>query len=114
MNRCQEDYEKGWTEKQQASVAAAAKADDDKAKQAANEKAKADEAEAGADKAQTQEAEMMSDEYYIAQKAKRRGLGLVRFIGELYKLNMLTARIMRECVVKLLSCVQSLFYFFLH
>jgi hypothetical protein len=32
----------------------------------------------------------MSDEYYIAAAAKRRGLGLVKFIGELYKLGMLT------------------------
>jgi len=104
LNRCQEDYEKGWTEKQQAATAAAAKATDDAAKQAANEKAK-EEAEKGEESSQNKEAEMMSDEYYIAQKAKRRGLGLVRFIGELYKLNMLTARIMRECVQKLLSNV---------
>lgn len=49
------------------------------------------------------EAAMLSDEYYIAATAKRRGLGLVRFIGELYKLNMLTERIMHECVKKLVD-----------
>lgn len=49
------------------------------------------------------EAVMLSDEYYIAAAAKRRGLGLVRFIGELYKLNMLTERIMHECVKKLVD-----------
>ena len=52
---------------------------------------------------ETQEAAMLSDEYYIAAAAKRRGLGLVRFIGELYKLQMLTERIMHECVKKLVD-----------
>ncbi|KAK4167676.1 hypothetical protein QBC43DRAFT_135904 [Cladorrhinum sp. PSN259] len=51
----------------------------------------------------TGEAAMLSDEYYIAAAAKRRGLGLVQFIGELYKLGMLTERIMHECVRKLLE-----------
>ncbi|KAI5853053.1 translation initiation factor 4F, ribosome/mRNA-bridging subunit [Morchella snyderi] len=49
------------------------------------------------------EAVMLSDEYYIAAAAKRRGLGLVQFIGELFKLGMLTERIMNECVRKLLD-----------
>ena len=49
------------------------------------------------------EAKLMSDEYYVAAAAKRRGLGLVRFIGELYKLGMLTERIMHECVKKLVD-----------
>jgi len=49
------------------------------------------------------EAAMLSDEYYIAAAAKRRGLGLVQFIGELFKLCMLTERIMNECVRKLLD-----------
>ena len=52
---------------------------------------------------ETTEAAMLSDEYYIAAAAKRRGLGLVRFIGELYKLGMLTERIMHECVKKLVD-----------
>ena len=46
---------------------------------------------------------MLSDEYYIAAAAKRRGLGLVKFIGELFKLGMLTERIMHECLKKLLD-----------
>jgi translation initiation factor 4G len=46
---------------------------------------------------------MLSDEYYVAAAAKRRGLGLIQFIGELYKLGMLTERIMHECVRKLLD-----------
>ncbi|KAL8914128.1 MAG: hypothetical protein Q9172_007157 [Xanthocarpia lactea] len=52
---------------------------------------------------ESEEAVMLSDEYYKAAAAKRRGLGLVRFIGELYKLNMLTERIMHECVKKLVD-----------
>jgi translation initiation factor 4G len=74
LNRCQEEFERGW------------KVDLPKPK----------EGEAG-------EAAMLSDEYYIAAAAKRRGLGLVQFIGELYKLGMLTERIMHECVRKLLE-----------
>ncbi|KAI6115919.1 hypothetical protein F5141DRAFT_1001013 [Pisolithus sp. B1] len=48
------------------------------------------------------ESELYSDEYYAAQKAKRQGLGLIKFIGELFKLQMLTERVMHECVKKLL------------
>ncbi|KAI8393552.1 uncharacterized protein BYT42DRAFT_551440 [Radiomyces spectabilis] len=44
---------------------------------------------------------MMTDEYYAAAKAKRQGLGLVQFIGELYKRSMLTDRIMLECLKRL-------------
>ena len=35
-------------------------------------------------------------------RARRRSLGNIRFIGELYKLKMLTARIMHECLKQLL------------
>ncbi|CAG8759245.1 7824_t:CDS:1, partial [Acaulospora morrowiae] len=66
LNRCQENFEKGW--KVNVPVPA-------------NEKGEPD---------------LMSEEYYIAAKAKRHGLGLIRFIGELFKLNMLTERIMHE------------------
>ena len=52
---------------------------------------------------ETKEAALLSDDYYVAAAAKRRGLGLVRFIGELYKLGMLTERIMHECVKKLVD-----------
>ncbi|KAF7727491.1 hypothetical protein EC973_007469 [Apophysomyces ossiformis] len=46
---------------------------------------------------------MLSDEYYAAVKAKRQGLGLVQLIGELFKLSMLTDRIMIECLTRLCS-----------
>ncbi|EEH35473.2 hypothetical protein PAAG_06520 [Paracoccidioides lutzii Pb01] len=74
LNRCQEEFERGW-------------------------KINLPEKPEGA----TEEAVMLSDEYYAAAAAKRRGLGLVKFIGELYKLGMLTERIMHQCVKKLVD-----------
>lgn len=94
LNRCQEDFERGWVAKETTAAAAAAKASDDQAIKAANE-TKGD------------ESELYSEEYYAAQKAKRQGLGLIKFIGELFKLQMLTERIMHECVKKLLGNVEN-------
>ena len=74
LNRCQTEFERGW-------------------KMDLPQKPEGE----------SEEAAMLSDEYYIAAAAKRRGLGLVRFIGELYKLGMLTERIMHQCVHKLLD-----------
>lgn len=79
LNRCQEEFERGWT----TNLPEAPEADDGEKK--------------------TSEATMLSDEYYAAAAAKRRGLGLVQFIGELFKLGMLTERIMHECVHKLVD-----------
>jgi len=75
LNRCQQDFEQGWKSKLP------------------------DKPEDGP----PGEAAMLSEEYYIAAAAKRRGLGLVRFIGELFKLSMLTARIMHMCVQRLVD-----------
>ncbi|GFF72715.1 eukaryotic translation initiation factor 4 gamma [Aspergillus udagawae] len=74
LNRCQEEFERGWK---------------------VNLPPKPE--------GVTEEIAMLSDEYYAAAAAKRRGLGLVKFIGELYKLGMLTERIMHECVKKLVD-----------
>lgn len=74
LNRCQEEFERGWKVNLPDQTKAAG-----------------------------EEVTMLSDEYYIAAAAKRRGLGLVQFIGELFKLGMLTERIMNECVRKLLD-----------
>lgn len=74
LNRCQEEFERGW-------------------------KVNLPPRPEG----ETEEAALMSDEYYVAAAAKRRGLGLVKFIGELFKLSMLTERIMHECVKKLVD-----------
>jgi translation initiation factor 4G len=74
LNRCQEEFERGW------------------------EVNLPDKPEG-----QVGEAALLTDDYYIAAAAKRKGLGLIQFIGELYKLGMLTLRIMHECVLKLLD-----------
>jgi translation initiation factor 4G len=50
---------------------------------------------------------LYSDEYYAAQKAKRQGLGLIKFIGELFKLQMITERTIHECVKKFLVKVDN-------
>lgn len=73
LNRCQQEFEKGWK----------------------HDLPKIDESAPGEI--------MMTDEYYAAVKAKRQGLGLVQFIGELFKLQMLTDRVMIECLMKLCS-----------
>lgn len=98
LNRCQEDFERGWVAKEATAAAAATKALEDQAIKAANEKS----TEGG-----NEEVALYSQEYYAAQKAKRQGLGLIKFIGELFKLQMLTERIMHECVKKLLGNVNN-------
>ena len=79
LNRCQEEFERGWS----VNLPEPPEEDDGTKKSG--------------------EAAMLSDEYYQAAAAKRRGLGLVQFIGELFKLGMLTERIMHECVQKLVD-----------
>jgi translation initiation factor 4G len=51
------------------------------------------------------EAMLDSEEYYAATMAKCQGLGPVQLIGELFKLQMLTERIMHGGIKKLLSNV---------
>ena len=87
LSRCQEEFERGWA----VGAAASAKAPEDVAIKRA---AKA-----------TSEFDPHWDAYYAAQEAKRQGLGLVQFVGELYRLQMLTERIMHECIKKLLNNV---------
>ncbi len=98
LGRCQLDFEAGWKAREDAATAAAAKSEEDKERLAENEKHQ----ESGSG-----EAAMLSDEYYAAQKAKRRGLGLVQLIGELFKLDMIGKGVIRTCFVKLLQNVES-------
>ncbi len=98
LNRCQGDFERGWVAKETTGAAAAAKATHDEAAKVANEKTK---------EADKEEAVLYLEEYYAAQKAKRQGLGLIKFIGEMLKLQTLTERIMHECVKKLLGNVDN-------
>ena len=96
LDLCQEDFERGWSVKETTNAAAARKAEQDKAPADAAKKAGGGGEEV-----------LSFDEYYAAQKAKRRGLGLVKFIGELCKLQMLTERTTHECIKKLLSSVEN-------
>jgi translation initiation factor 4G len=85
LNRCQEDFQRGWAVKETAA--------DDAAQKAACE---------GSD-----ESVLYSDEYYAPEKARQHRLGLVKFIGELFKLQMLTERIIHECIKWLLSNIEN-------
>ncbi|KIK43078.1 hypothetical protein CY34DRAFT_738374 [Suillus luteus UH-Slu-Lm8-n1] len=89
LTRCQEDFERGWFVKEAAAASVAAKASDNQTTEG------------------TLDAGFNIDEYYAAQKAKRQGLGLITFIGELFKVRMLTERIMHECMKKLLGNVDN-------
>ncbi|KAG8923092.1 hypothetical protein FRC00_006638 [Tulasnella sp. 408] len=51
---------------------------------------------------------LYSDEYYTLCKIRRQGLGLVRFIGELFKLHLFTERIIHDFLKKLLSKIDNL------
>ncbi|KAG2335635.1 ARM repeat-containing protein [Suillus weaverae] len=92
LNRCQEDFERGWFARE---ATAAATASDDHTTKAAHKKTG------------TKVAELCFDEYYPAEKVQRQGVVLIKFIGELFKLQMFTERIMHECVKKLLGNVEN-------
>lgn len=51
--------------------------------------------------------EMMSDEYYKAMAIKRRGLGLVKFIGELYSMKLINSNVIQRCLIDLSSNVTN-------
>jgi translation initiation factor 4G len=57
--------------------------------------------EACTDEAKRKELQELADDKL--SKAKRRSLGNIRFIGELFKLNMLTEGIMNDCIERLLK-----------
>ena len=92
LNRCQEDFERGWVAREATASAAATKVSEDQAVKVLAVQNK------------NEERPLYSD--YAAQKARRQGLGLIRFIGELFKVQMLTKRIMHECMKKLLGNVE--------
>ncbi|KAJ0961804.1 hypothetical protein J5N97_029632 [Dioscorea zingiberensis] len=79
LNKCQEEFERG-----------------------EREQAEADKAD---EEGEIQQTEGEREEKRI--KARRRMLGNIRLIGELYKKKMLTERIMHECIKKLLGQYQN-------
>ncbi|WVZ17624.1 hypothetical protein V8G54_010606 [Vigna mungo] len=78
LNKCQEEFERGEREEEEAN-----KADEGEVKQSTEERGER------------------------RVKARRRMLGNIRLIGELYKKKMLTERIMHECIKKLLGQYQD-------
>ena len=91
LNRCQDEFER-WISDETSSNTTAFKANNGQTIVATSEE---------------QGRELYSDEFYVAQKAKHHGLGLIKFIGELFKCQILTERIMHECVKKLLGYVEN-------
>jgi translation initiation factor 4G len=81
IERCREDFERGWSFKEPTN--------------------------AGNEKKGMGEAGVYSYESDAAQIAKRRCLGLVKFIGEMFMLQMLSERIMHQFVRKLLADIQK-------
>ncbi|KAF8891819.1 armadillo-type protein [Infundibulicybe gibba] len=82
LGRCQEDFEQWWSiEPSSATVS------DDQ----------------GKGKGSGHRIAFDFDAYDAAQKAKQQSLGLIKFVGELFKLKMLTERIMHEHVKRLLE-----------
>lgn len=96
VGRCQLDFEAGWKEREAAVAKAAEKGEDDKARLDEHAESK------------SSEPAVLSDEYYALQKIKRRGLGLIQLIGELFKLEMVNKNVMSGCFVKLLGVVQTI------
>uniref|UniRef100_A0AAY4AC08 Eukaryotic translation initiation factor 4 gamma 1 n=1 Tax=Denticeps clupeoides TaxID=299321 RepID=A0AAY4AC08_9TELE len=82
LNRCQKEFEKD-------------KDDDEILEQ------KQKELDAAADEEEKQRLSVELEE--SKDKARRRSLGNIKFIGELFKLKMLTEPIMHDCIVKLLK-----------
>jgi translation initiation factor 4G len=68
LNRCQEDFERGWVAKEATAAAAATKSIEDQAAKAANEKNKEDGNEG------SEEMALYSDEYYAVQTINRYNL----------------------------------------
>uniref|UniRef100_A0A667Z0H5 Eukaryotic translation initiation factor 4 gamma, 1a n=1 Tax=Myripristis murdjan TaxID=586833 RepID=A0A667Z0H5_9TELE len=82
LNRCQKEFEKDQ--------------DDDEILEK-----KQKELEAAKDEEESERLKVELEE--ARDKARRRSLGNIKFIGELFKLKMLTEAIMHDCVVKLLK-----------
>jgi translation initiation factor 4G len=88
---CQEDFERGWIVREAPAAAEGTTAIENPLAEARGKG----------------EVALFLSKYYPAQKAKRRGWGLIKFIGEMFKVQMLTERIVHECVEKLLGNAQN-------
>ncbi|KAF9450122.1 ARM repeat-containing protein [Macrolepiota fuliginosa MF-IS2] len=93
LKKYREDFERGWLSGGATTAPVTTKATEGGATKAANEKN-----EGGGE-----EVVLYSTEYYAAQKARQQDLGLIRFVGELFKLQVIAKHIvLYECAKKLL------------
>ncbi|CAL8464440.1 g3975 [Coccomyxa elongata] len=104
LNKCQEEFEEG--DAAMKAVEAREKADQERAD--AKAAGKEDEEEEKEDGEITAEDRLQKkrDDHAAAQlelKARRRALGNIQFIGQLFKKKMLTEKIMHSCLMQLLS-----------
>lgn len=91
LNRCQERFENGWKHNTDVSASTAEQ------KMAKHGAALKDSNISGE--------VILPDEHCGDQYASRRGLALVAFVGELFKIEMISTKVIHSCVVKLLSNV---------
>jgi len=81
LNRCQEHFKRGWMAHAKANAPAVANT--------------------------TVNGQVVDGERRYDENVKRQGLGLVRFVGELFKVEMLSERIMHACIKKYLSDIDT-------
>jgi len=89
LNRCQEVLERGWAAKDAAAEKASKGTTGEKAVETSDE------------------VELYSHEYDGTQEARRQALGLVQFISEMFKLQMMTERVMHECIKRFLANIED-------
>lgn len=94
LKECQEGFEGRWVLKDK--MAANRSSENEAAIEATERKGKDDE-----------ELALHSDTYRATQKARRQGLSLVKFIAELFKVQMLTELIIHNCVKELLGDIDD-------
>lgn len=94
LNRCQEDFQRGWVV-EDGTTNTVRKIPHPVARGTANEGKGAE------------GTIQYLEKYDAVQEARRRGLGVVKFMGELFKLSMMTERIMHECVKQLLTSIEN-------
>lgn len=87
LNRCQGDFRRRWSTKHALSAP----------------KTNEDQESVGGENEEAGEEVLQRDEDDAFDESKRQWLGTVRFIGELFRLRMLTARMMHTSIMKLLS-----------
>ncbi|KAJ9099958.1 hypothetical protein QFC21_003966 [Naganishia friedmannii] len=97
LNRCQAGFEKDDQQKADASASANEKTADDQLKQASRN--------AAVDAGKEVEKSKISARHHGEQATKQQDLNLIKFVGELFNVKMLSTRVTHACIVKLLANV---------